>query len=349
MASTAPRPRPLRRLLAVLLAPLLAVALLAAAPPGSAVPARATVKGSAYGHLKTLLTQYDSTGFSRVTKIAGLVTFRRALAGVHVKVDRTLKPIALYDPTAKTITFSRDPRKLPKKLVLDFGETVWHELVHAIEDSHGDIGVFDSTNYAERNVEYMAQVVNVAFPKLRNLERLARRGASTATLARTWQSFVTSMESAAQDAVSNGYPADLGLLSSWFGFSASLGTIKSYYLSGKFLHGKAGENLRAAIRGDTAPPPPASPSWAGTWNTNWGVMVLTQNGSSVTGTFTSDGKLTGTVNGIQLSGQWSDGPNRGPAETGTFTARITSDKSFVFSWKDNSGHSGQFFGTRAGT
>ncbi|MEZ5117712.1 MAG: hypothetical protein R2737_15740 [Candidatus Nanopelagicales bacterium] len=328
---------PVPRLLAFLFAPLLALTLVGAAPSTSAVAAQPTVKGAAYAHLKTFLTQYDSTGFAHATKIAGLVTFRRTLASVRVKVDRALKPIALYDPKSHTITFSRDPRTLPLRLVLDFGETVWHELVHAIEDDHGDIGVLDSTNYAERNVEYMAQVVNVAFPKLRNMERLARKGASTATLARYWKLFLGSMSAAAQDAVKNGYPVKPALLSSWFGFSANTDKIKAYYLSGKFLPGRPGNNLRAAIRGDTAPPPPTAPSWAGTWTTNWGTMTLTQSGATVTGTYTSDGRLTGTVSGNTLTGRWSDGPNWGPADGGTFVFTRTSTTGFMGSWKHDDG------------
>src|SRR5438093_6115234 len=46
-------------------------------------------------------------------------------------------------------------------------------------------------------------------------------------------------------------------------------------------------------------------SWAGTWDTSYGRMVLSQTGSTVTGRYEScTGRVTGTVSGARLSGTW---------------------------------------------
>jgi hypothetical protein len=76
-------------------------------------------------------------------------------------------------------------------------------------------------------------------------------------------------------------------------------------------------------------PPLAEPtgmagnSWTGTYMTTWQGgghdvrMVLTQSGSSVTGTYEySDGTVSGTVAGNRLTGPWSEdnGGSKGPVE-----------------------------------
>jgi hypothetical protein len=49
--------------------------------------------------------------------------------------------------------------------------------------------------------------------------------------------------------------------------------------------------------------------WAGTWETTYGTMVLTQTGSNVSGTYEhSNGHITGTVSGNVLYGTWSEAP-----------------------------------------
>jgi len=55
--------------------------------------------------------------------------------------------------------------------------------------------------------------------------------------------------------------------------------------------------------------------WAGTWDTNWGTMVLTQIGNQVDGTYTWDsGQISGTVSGNVLTGSWAEAPTYSPPD-----------------------------------
>lgn len=77
-------------------------------------------------------------------------------------------------------------------------------------------------------------------------------------------------------------------------------------------------------------------SWEGKWDTNWGEMVLTQNGSSVTGTYTYDsGKIVGTVSGNKLIGTWSESPTYSPDnDAGEIEFTMAQDgMSFTGKWR----------------
>jgi alkaline phosphatase D len=51
-------------------------------------------------------------------------------------------------------------------------------------------------------------------------------------------------------------------------------------------------------------------TWTGTWDTEWGMMALTQTGSQVKGTYPHDtGHIAGTVTGNVFKGQWTELPN----------------------------------------
>jgi hypothetical protein len=55
--------------------------------------------------------------------------------------------------------------------------------------------------------------------------------------------------------------------------------------------------------------------WAGTWETTYGTMVLTQTGSNVSGTYEhSNGHIIGTVSGNVLTGTWSEAPTYTPPD-----------------------------------
>ncbi len=57
-------------------------------------------------------------------------------------------------------------------------------------------------------------------------------------------------------------------------------------------------------------PTPAANLDGSTWNTDYGIMQFTQSGNSVTGTYASDnGELTGTLEGQDLKGWWSEAGN----------------------------------------
>ena len=77
--------------------------------------------------------------------------------------------------------------------------------------------------------------------------------------------------------------------------------------------------------------------WAGTWDSGqWGEMKLTQNGSTVTGTYTWDeGKIEGTVFGNMLRGTWSESPSySSPDDAGDFEFTLSSDdNSFTGKWR----------------
>ena len=77
-------------------------------------------------------------------------------------------------------------------------------------------------------------------------------------------------------------------------------------------------------------------SWEGEWDTNWGKMVLTQNGAAVTGTYTYDkGKISGTISGNVLAGTWSESPSYAPPKDGgnvEFTMSADG-KSFSGKWR----------------
>ncbi len=87
--------------------------------------------------------------------------------------------------------------------------------------------------------------------------------------------------------------------------------------------------------------PPAGTSFAGTWDTDFGKMVLTVDGDKATGTYEdNDGRINGTVADNKLSGTWTEAPTRKPPEdAGDFTFTLSADgSSFQGLWRY--GHSG---------
>ena len=224
-----------------------ALTLLACAPAAFAAPQ--TLVGGAYGLMKSYMQQDAKDGFAKVVDLGGSSTYRVMLNSLTVKVDPALKPVAQYDPKTKTLTFSKDPRKVKGAGKAAMGETVWHEVTHAIEDKHGDIGVFDSEAYAERNVDYMTYVVRSSLPWLEQMEKQAKAGASVTKLGQYWQKYLASMAAAAKLPSTTAYPPDLGLMRTWFGFRANPDEIKTLYLTDKAFSDKKWANLRKALGG----------------------------------------------------------------------------------------------------
>ncbi len=77
-------------------------------------------------------------------------------------------------------------------------------------------------------------------------------------------------------------------------------------------------------------------SWQGEWDTNWGKMVLVQNGPNITGTYTYDnGKITGKVSGNTMIGTWAEAPSYAPpSDAGDIEFTMSSDgKSFSGKWR----------------
>jgi hypothetical protein len=205
-----------------------------------------TLTGAAYALMKKFMTRYDKAGFSKVTDLGAIGIYRSTLASLKIVIDPKLKPFAKYDPNSNTIVLSRDPRSLKPSEEDAFGQTLWHELTHAIEDTHGDIGMFDSPLYAERNIEYMTHVVG-DLQTLAKMEDHAKRGASVATLRAWWNLYLKQMSRANRLPETLKYPPSLKLLRTWFGFKANPAAIRKFYLSGKALPGRAGANLRKAL------------------------------------------------------------------------------------------------------
>ncbi|MBK7561224.1 MAG: hypothetical protein IPI68_06790 [Chitinophagaceae bacterium] len=77
-------------------------------------------------------------------------------------------------------------------------------------------------------------------------------------------------------------------------------------------------------------------NWQGTWKTQWGLMVIAQNGNKITGTYEHDnGKIKGTFTGNKLTGTWSEAPTYlFPNDAGEFEFTLSADgKSFTGRWR----------------
>lgn len=75
---------------------------------------------------------------------------------------------------------------------------------------------------------------------------------------------------------------------------------------------------------------------AGTWDTNWGKLVLQQHGNVVTGNYTYEkGKIVGVLRGNILIGKWSEYPTYKPLnDAGDLVFTFSNDgKSFTGKWR----------------
>jgi len=76
-------------------------------------------------------------------------------------------------------------------------------------------------------------------------------------------------------------------------------------------------SMRAPMVTATAVPTvaPSSCNWSGSWDTEWGIMVLVQTGVNVSGTYgRNDGRITGTASGNIVTGTWSEWPSYAPPD-----------------------------------
>jgi hypothetical protein len=300
-----------------LVAVICALAALAAAAPALAAPK--TLHGAAYSLMDGFMTRWDKDGFAKVVDLGGAKAYRVRLAQCRIRVDPGLRssdgstPNAVYGPDPNVITFSRDPRTLPASARDAWGETVWHEVTHALEESHGD----DMTNgdklYQDRNTWYMRSVAVEALPFLDAMEKKAKAGAPVADIAKLWKSYLAKMEYASSRLPETAkYPPDLALMQKWFGFRADPEQVKKLYLSGKALPGRAGALLRQALT-----PALAAADWGGVWDStapNAGALTLAVSGLHVTGTFEfpywkRDLQGTLSADGMTLTGTWKTPTN----------------------------------------
>ena len=93
-------------------------------------------------------------------------------------------------------------------------------------------------------------------------------------------------------------------------------------------------------------------AYSGSWSTDWGTMVLTQSGSTVTGTYEHDsGKLVGTLTDGVFVGKWSESPSYSePNDAGDEVFYFTNDcNSFTGTWQYGVHTTGAWSGTWVGS
>jgi hypothetical protein len=97
-------------------------------------------------------------------------------------------------------------------------------------------------------------------------------------------------------------------------------------------------------------PPSVVYSWSGTWDTNWGDMVLQQSGIGISGTYTHDqGKIVGALSGNKLTGTWSEAPSYSPTQDAGDVVLTLSDDGKSFSGEWRYGSTGEWSGDWTGT
>lgn len=324
-----------------------AIALLGGPRPALAAAPK-TLHGAAYEVMKKHMGMYSKAGFYKVVKLGGATTYKNRLAQLRIKVDPNLPPsaidgrppVALYDPNTNTLYFSKDPRKAKASEKAALGETVWHEVTHALEDKNGDDFDNDDPLYQDRNTYYMGEVARKALPRLEQLERNAKSGASVAKLKAIWRKYIEAMDDAGELPETTKYPPDIAKMRKWFGFRANPAEIKKLYLSGKVLPGKKGANLRKALAAVKIPQ-----DWAGLWQHGSGFLqlklTLTVSGDSVTGAWDapyagySDFKGTISDDSETMTGTWKAVDMYGQVETISYDFRIHYDSAHAPHWYFN--------------
>jgi len=109
----------------------------------------------------------------------------------------------------------------------------------------------------------------------------------------------------------------------------------------------------AVAGGDVSTRPATQPgaSFAGKWDTAWGLVELAVEGNKVTGKYDKDGKVEGKLSpdGQTLEGTWSQGPDyKAPNTAGRVILMLTDDGKWQgLWWKGHDGKGGTWVGTRA--
>jgi len=288
------------------------------------------VKGAAYQLMKQFMQQYDRCGFAKVVDASRPRSYQKALSASRVVIDRNIKELAEFDPNTNTIKLKRDPRRLKKAQRQTMGETVWHEVTHAIEHSYGDPD--RDVLWNERNIVYMTHVYKSAVPWLRQMEIRAKAGASAKVLRRYWDKFIQYIEKAENLEETKAYPPDLALLRGWFGFRADPEEVKKLYLSGKALRGKQGKNLRKMLR---ALPAKQAPK-VGDRYQGGTVFYILRPGDAGYVAGETHGLIVSTANLVSawdpaaepvVTGARNAALNRGRANTQTIIAKLGADPS----------------------
>jgi hypothetical protein len=101
----------------------------------------------------------------------------------------------------------------------------------------------------------------------------------------------------------------------------------------------AGQKSCIPEGGQSAGSPAATFALSGKWKTDFGLMTLTQDGSTVTGSYTHDsGKIEGRLEGNILRGTWSESPSyKAPKDAGDFEFIFSEDgRNFTGTWRSGS-------------
>ena len=105
----------------------------------------------------------------------------------------------------------------------------------------------------------------------------------------------------------------------------------------------------------TSTSPVTGTSFAGTWDTDYGNMVLAVSGNKVTGTYDyQEGTINGTVSGNKLTGTWTQAPTRAPPDdAGNLVFTLSADGSrfeglwsYGYSNDSTRDYDGFWYGTR---
>lgn len=104
-------------------------------------------------------------------------------------------------------------------------------------------------------------------------------------------------------------------------------------------HGRYAGNCAASCRGAAAGPAPVAPmaSFAGQWDTSYGLVVFNVQGNAVSGSYTQPpGRIQGTLNGPVLDATWSQADR-----SGRMRLMLSADgRSFTGTWTEADGRGG---------
>jgi hypothetical protein len=279
---------------------------------------QSSMQTQTYNYLKTYMNRYEKTKFNAVAKLGNLNTYKSALMDVEIVVNSKMKTKALYDPDTNKLSLLTHPAKIAKTETLIYGENIWHELTHKIENTQDELGALEGKLYAERNAKYMAYVASNALPVLEKME--ADKKADSAKIAKYWDLFVKKMDEANALAEVKQYPPDYATMQDWFGFKANMDEILKFY-----VNGSAGIPIKNVLASKI------QTNWAGSWVTEFGAMTLTQVGNKISGKYEyGEGTLIGTTSGNKLSGTWKE-----TDDEGVFAFIIAKDgQSFTGTWTE---------------
>lgn len=215
--------------------------------PVTPQPGQRMMIAAAYRCMAIYLKDANGHKFSKWTSRGSKQIYRTTLAGLVIDVNPgALRGTANAQYLDGVVTLRKDPRKLTADECKDIGKTMFEEVSHAIEDARGDVGYLDTEDRKEARVDYMLELDETA-NILTQLEEQARKGAPAAKLAGIWKVYAKNVKKAYNKAVRRGYTPNPAELKEWFGWEMSPVQIKKNYLSGAFLPGPAGKNLRKAL------------------------------------------------------------------------------------------------------